>query len=470
MTPWRAGRVPATLIPMRPLALLFLLAAPLRAGTAAPASPAATQALDALWPAVHAAARAWPGYGVLDKPLLLTLSDGSALLIEHPAPPLEFRRIMYRGMPAYFADSYPPLDFTFRIFDFAGAKVMAVRQNPNYSGVKLVALAIHERFHDHQSASSFNRRAKDYSVEDEQDVALAALENRSLAEWIGTGNAASMRDFAALRLKRRALNADTGVENAEENLEGTARYVQIAAQKAAEGAAAAKDSLIRELRDEVTVESLSKTRLYGVGAALSQFLESRTPGAWQPGVEAGRDVSQLALDLLALTQAEADARAARLTAGPEYAGLLSKAGAGVTRAKARRDEFLKRFRAQAGRKVVVWDKNLRGGFSDKGDWFKYPDGSLLHEWVIEWVVSGPAGRLRLTEMLVLEAQRGGASVVEFFAGPDAVILVDGKPWYPSRPAGAFRTFSIRGKGVELTLDGGRLESCGDALCVVPSGD
>lgn len=426
--------------------------------------------LDALWPAVHAAQRAWPGYDVLGKPLLVSFSDGSALLVEHPSPPTEFRRITYRGMTAYVAERGPTINSSFRLdYDFGGAQVTAVREEPDLPPRQLILLAVHERFHSFQKGFNFMPNYRQYKVEEGEDVALAALENQTLATWLESNDMQALLDFSALRLRRRALFPGTAAETSEENLEGTALYVEEAAEKAVEGAAAARGTLLKKLRSRIAAKDMAKFRLYAVGAVLGLALESRAPGTWQAAVESGRSISEIFLDGLPLGKDEAAARMARLMANPEYASLLAAGRQDVENRQRRRKEFRLRYESQPGQRVELWNKGLNGGFEDDGDWFEYADGTRLHEHTIEWTGEGMAGRFQLTDMMVLDWYRGNDRILEFFAGPEAEILVDGRPWKPGQSGRAFRSLSILGRGVNLRLNAGRIETRDNRLIIIPAG-
>lgn len=423
--------------------------------------------MDALWPAVDAARRAWPGYDVLARPLLVSFADGSALLVEHPAPPPEFRRVVYRGMTAYVADRGPTLLFGISLaYEYSGVRVAAVREDPPRPADDLILYVVHEAFHRHQNGFDFTPDFRNYSVDDGEDVALATLENRALAAWLEGGGPAALLDFAALRRRRRTLFPASADEISEENLEGTAEYVGTAAKEAVEGAEAAREALLAALRPPVAAKDMIKWRLYGAGAVLGRVLESRAPGAWQAMVEEGRSMSGLVLAGLPMSDAAAAARAARLASGPDYERLLAAARRDTEIRKSNRRDSRLRYAAQPGRRVELQAGELDRGFKDDGDWFVYADGKRLHEHVIEWIGDGKAGRFRLADMPVLESYRGGGRVLEFITEAD--ILVDGRPWERGRDA-AFRSLTIRGRGVDATLNAGRVERRGEVLVIVPAG-
>lgn len=427
----------------------------------------ARRALDALWPAVHATRRAWPGYDLLEKPLLVAFTDGSALLLEHPNPPPEFRRIVYRGMAAYIADRGPKLNFSFSLkYEFSGALIAAVREDPAVRAHDPVLFAVHEGFHRHQDRFNFVPVYRAYEVEDGEDVALATLENRALAAWLEHGGSEALLDFAALRLRRRKLFPESAAETSEENLEGTAQYVEAAAEESIRGAAAARESLLVKLRPAVAAKNMAKRRLYTIGAVLGRVLESTRPGAWQGQVEAGRSMSVIFLSSMPLADDEAEARADLLASGPEYERLLAAARGDTHERKRRHADARLRYDAQPGRRVELWPGKLDRGFEDDGDWFFYPDGKLLHEHTVAWTGDGKAGRFRLADMPILESHRGDDRAVEFVT--EAEILVDGRPW--DQREGPFRSLTILGRGVDAAFNAGRVERRGETLVIVPAAD
>jgi hypothetical protein len=333
---------------------------------------------------------------------------------------------------------------------------MAVRGSETRTPSSLVLLAVHEDFHGYQRGR-FIQGYEPYEVEDPEDVALAGRENQALVRWLEKGDAETLRDFAAARMRRRKLLPGTTAETGEENLEGTARYVELGSGEAL--GESSHEALIRALREPVQIEDMAKRRLYAVGAASCLYLESETPGSWQNRVETGERVSEMVLDRLGVSSKEADARVSRLTSGPEYAAMLSRAREGVSGLQARREETLRAFESSDGTKV-----RLTGGLSrhfvDNGAWFRYRNGTLLHEHVIEWFGEGPGSRLKLFDRMVLEADDG----IEFYIDSAARIVIDGRDW-SGEGLIAFKTMSISAPGAEIFLQGGSVEREGSGLSI-----
>ncbi|OGS37584.1 MAG: hypothetical protein A2506_04045 [Elusimicrobia bacterium RIFOXYD12_FULL_66_9] len=441
----------------RTYAPLAVTAAPGR--TRAALNQEQSETLAALFKAVPAAARAWPGYDFLDRPFLVTMTDGSAVLIGHPAPPPDFRPVAFAGRLVYVSDRGPAIGFAFKTnFDFAGAKVMAVRGGDKSTPAELVRFAVHERFHDHQHGYDFTRGYESYRVEEAEDVALAALEDQALARWLRTDDADAMRDFAALRTRRRTLFPGTAAETGEENNEGTARFVETAADVAMEGDAASKQVILRGLETLYGVEDMPKWRLYAVGAALGRFMESQTPGAWQREVQDGRRLSDMALARLAVGPAEADARVARLTAGPEYAAALAAGRKSVADLKAQRQEVLRRFEGQAGLRVVLQSNSGDSEYFSGKKWIDYPDGSMLFDPVGEYVGAG----FELKDIMLRKTE---ASELEFFLPAGSLIEIDGAPRRPG-VSGRFASVRLEARGVRVEIGPGTFSDEGKTLRIV----
>lgn len=417
--------------------------------------------LDALNAALPASARAWPGYDFLGKPFLAVLKDGSAVLVGHTSPPPNFRPVNYKGRLVYVAANGPDIGFSFKLdYDFAGQKITAVQSDSNSNASNLVRLAIHERFHDYQRGSSFKTHTGSYRVEEGEDLALAALENRALSDWLKTGAPDAMRDFAAVRMRRRALFPGTAAENGEENLEGTARYVDQEAYSAMESPATSRDGLVNALELPLKIDSLEKWRLYPVGAVLGRFLQQQTPGAWQADVAAGRGLSELVLNRLALGQTEADSRLIRLTSGSDYARLLAEGRLSVAAEQKRRQDALQRFNAQPGRRILLKASRAQGYFSSDG-WLSFPDGSMLFDPVSKYIGAG----FELKGIMLLSTNTS----LEFFLPPGGRMEIDGAAWTPGMGPRSFSRILVTGTGVKIESGPGTLGDGGPALVIDISG-
>lgn len=416
-------------------------------------SPAQKQATDALFLAIPAVEQAWPGYKFLGKPFLAVLEDDSALLVGHPSPPADFAAARRKKREVYVAAKGPDIGFTFKMsFKLGGESVMAVRAAKDQSPEDLMALAVHERFHDFQDGQNFTPGHARYSVEAAEDLALAALENRALAKWL-EGDAEAIRDFGAVRSRRRADFPGSHAETLEENNEGTARFIEQAALSAMVDDARAKDFLLRDLRRPIRLDDMAKARLYPVGATLCRYLQTKATGAWQSKVAAGQRLSELAVETLALTQKESDARVGRLTSGAEYAAMLAHGQEQVKKVQERRKQTQDKFDAQTGVKVrleLSTAQRSKSYFSASNS-VSYPDGSKIYDPIGTYVGSG----FKL-EGIMVRSERNGS--LEFY--------VDGSAWTPAQGTEDFKTLKIEGKGVALDLPAGTVDYDGKRAKIV----
>lgn len=421
----------------------------------------ARETLDALFAARPAATRAWPGYDMLSVPLLISLRDGTAVLAGAASAPPGFEPIDYHGQRVFVAARSPTVGFMFkRNFDLYGTKVTAVAASDERSGAALIQLAAHEHFHDHQHGWSFPHAGDDYDVEQAEDIALARQEGEALAHWLESGDIEAMKDFSALRRHRRALFPGTAAEESQENSEGMARYVDSASLEAADPSRRAK--LIKDTRFAPRLEDMDKGRLYQIGAVLGRFLETRTPGAWQGRVAGGRSVSELALGLLPMDQAEEDARIARLTAGAAFAKDLAAGAADVKEYQDRRDRARAEFRNHPGLRVKLYTEKGTY-FSDDKAWFREPDGTTLHEHMIEITGGGPSSAVSVKDRVVASGRR----YFEFVVDRPVTVVVDGAPW-DGRPGRlGYRELVLTGAGVDIRVTDGGLDYDGSILKVWP---
>lgn len=101
------------------------------------------------------------------------------------------------------------------------------------SSLVWTATFMHELFHRHQIVQ-FRRFATGQDFENypftTENIALAILEDRALREAVTTGDAGiretAARRFAALRMTRLAADDRVALDNRQERIEGTARYIE----------------------------------------------------------------------------------------------------------------------------------------------------------------------------------------------------------------------------------------------------
>ena len=402
--------------------------------------------------ASSAPARAWPGYDPLGQPLLVAFKGEGALLIGTTAYPAGFERAPWADASvSASARSFTPRFSYVRAFDLDGSTVTAMLIEDGLDVYDWTAYFVHERFHNAQDARFKHRAWGRYTIEDPVDVALAGIEGRRLADWLEHGDAEGVPDFAAIRRLRRRLFPDSWPEIWEEHSEGTAEFVETAGNETAWPRESVRRSLAQRLRTQGKIADMAKWRHYPIGAALCLWLDAEKERDWRGAVEAGFTPSQIVNSRLALSPEEMDRRVDALTMRPEYAKAVEAARRDIARLRKERDRWSDEYGSLQGRRFVLTRAAARASHS--GPWLDYPDGTSLMRAML-WSDDRPGYRIRLRDMFV----RRSVNTSEFILPPEAVILVDGKPWTPtSDTRTAFRSLSISAPPrIELTTGPGDL--------------
>ncbi len=442
------------------------------AKSAAPVSlpPGQRREVDAALEATKRAAAAWPGYDALEKPLLLVAADGQAVLIGNPHPPAGFVSLKYRGRDAAIGAGYPDPGIDFRMNqDVGGVKTTVIAEGYGDGGPDdHAALFVHERFHDYQRTWK-DGASGDYTIEDPEDIAAAQLEQAALAQALDAqAPRAALEEFEALRRWRYARHPEiVGAEAWQERQEGTARYVELAAEPSARGNT---DPLEKQLRWPLTLDNMQKGRQYYTGAAEGRLLD-RLGIPWRAAVEGGKSPYDALHDALALDDARAQALAQAALAGPEHAKALAQAQDAVARAVAKRQAALDRFDRAAGTLVRI-DASPGGsgtgphaGFSTS-DWYRLPGGGDLFDPAEVYLLTWRGLTLRV-ENRAVKVDKDGSPMVHLDL---STLLVDGRPWTGARGEKAFSALSLAQPGVALTAGAGRLSFDGAVLVLAFPGE
>lgn len=406
--------------------------------------------VESVLEASAAASRAWPGFDPLGQPLLLAMPGEDSLLIGTTSYPAGFERAAWADASVSFSRrSFTPRFSYVKKFDLDGSTVTAMLLNDGAGVFDWTGYFIHERFHNAQDARFRNRSWGRYPVEDPRDAALAGLEGRRLADWVERGDPEGVRDFDAIRSRRRRLFPDGYVEKWEEHSEGTAEFVESAASEAAWPPANVRRLLAQRLRAKGRIADMAKWRHYAIGAALCLWLDDEKDPDWRGAVEDGFTPSDIVRARLRLSSEESERRAEALTRTPEYETLLAAARRDLESLRAERSRRLDEYYAAPGRRVVLAGDAARASHS--GPWLDYPDGSSLMSAAL-WSEDFPGFHVRLRDMYVRETE----STAQFVLPPDAVVLVNGKRWVPTSDTHTiFRSLSISAPPhIELTAGPG----------------
>lgn len=244
----------------------------------------------------------WPGFSVFGQPVLLYEAGVRSFLIAHPAPPAGYEPV-FSSPQAVFAKqgAVPGLNFTFNFhFPVNGVDSFGYRYDSSRDPAQDVRTIVHERFHVYQQ-TGFKRvkYSPRTSEPDAEDLALAALEQKTLKSAIKAGDPAEAaryaRQFLAVRAARYARLPDSlGQEDAEERSEGMALYLDHLLMNRPEVAPVpgyVVSDISRRLDRFPDISDMDKPRYYGTGAAQGLLLDAASAD-WKARVAAGSSLRE----------------------------------------------------------------------------------------------------------------------------------------------------------------------------------
>ena len=424
------GRTPITnhQSPITNLVLLLLLLSIGVASCAAPATQlapgelAVLEAVDLALATEHDhGEEIWPGFSLVEEPLLIHRPGGRSFLVAAPAtvdgvevtrPSLShLPRVL--EIPAEEISVNPSVLFS-RDVPIRGVTAFMIRHTDAMKPLRFFRLLVHEVFHRHQHRHFLGERTQPlcrYPMEDRDLVAGALVEQRRLATALTATDdddaRRSLRRYIGYRLSRydtaaAGLDAHT-IEDWEERLEGTARFVEERYVAAADlvDAAAATRALAASLQD-LPPKDLQKWRYYKTGAALLHLAARLIPGdPWSQRVDDGQapfDVAMGAGGSGPVAPAAPDPR------------VLDEARAVVTPALDAQLEteraLLEAWPDQGSLHVVVVAKTAAAvTYSGRGVTFHLPDCSRFISQVT-WFVDRDAGLDVRDRSVLLDGARG----------------------------------------------------------------
>lgn len=401
------------------LLLLLLLAAPAWPAAAQP-DPAFLQRLEQLRRVAREAGNdLWPGWDPTATPLAIHKGTEMAVLVGHPAPPAQFRRIAAPDVsaPVYVADSTAGMVRANTAQPFAGTLTSFFSYDDfmNKPAPEALALAIHELFHAHLSRIA-PRKFGDilvvlwgkYPQFSARNRALLALEAEQLYQAVTEGKDDEARKSAAafggIRAERRKdLTPELArYESGEESGEGLARYIELQvlrrlarAQPGDRQAAESAEKLLEPLR-RINALERDRDRFYALGMAQAALLDRLRPG-WKKEYESG----PLLLDDLvaAAVPGASQAETAGIIALNGFPRLLSEQQQAVAQRREEGTQRLASMLSAPGERLVVYVEELKNkiglrGINPNGSVQLSPD-QVLHTFLLLDLGAEPGARIRL---------------------------------------------------------------------------
>ncbi len=241
----------------------------------------------------------WPGYALHEVPLLIFRPEGRSLLINPRQVDSNRPRITAPWLTEkVYAVASKSLNVSANLpfakeFVIDGDEAFLIRHLNRSKDRAFFRLLVHEVFHFHQHRhwqSTDYPEVCRYPYEDEENTFLLRLEEKALAYLLALDQsehvASQARIYVALRNARYAAGiageAAMGIEEWEELIEGTARYVEEFYAIAA--GYATRTSLTEELvayLAQLHPKDLQKWKYYRTGAALAMVLDALDSSDWK---------------------------------------------------------------------------------------------------------------------------------------------------------------------------------------------
>ncbi len=442
-------------------------------GAAACLLAAAAAAAPVLDPLLHLALTAetslhadpvWPGFTLFAQPVLLYDRAGHrSYLVAHPAPPAGFTRFTKGPPPILARDGELPELQSDYYTDYAlgGRPTFVLVFTPGEDTFQRLTTLAHERFHVFQHAHfSDDHRDNTYGAVDPENMALATMEQRALAEALKApgpeGSTRYARMFVALRSTRNARLAPPvrGIEDALERSEGTADYVQqrLAARPVfahAGGAGSGLHNIIERLEMTLDRDRMAFTRYYETGSAQGWLLDRAGLPRWKREVTEGRTLFAVMQEAYPVDPGEVSTRvAAAMNELLGYQRLVAECRDRLAKAAAQREAAIREFATAPGWEVRVAEPPTGAhgaNFTFSGSDFELEDGGKLYPGMSLLDVQRDDFRLSVKDRPTVM----DGIAYRFHAGLAATLAVDGRPaeFRPGRRP--FATLSLTEPGLEL---------------------
>lgn len=420
---------------------------------ALPLSPEEAQLLDTVLKSADIVREhdVWPGFELLSQPILLYRRDETALLINHPAPPEGFlpyrdprlpagvqvhvRRGSMQGVPVLSFD-HPLNGHSTFVYSLQG-------DGDKRLGVATVVIA-HERFHSEQKRKKWKSPPypqDPYPLEEPENIALAALEQKLLVEALAASDPLArqeaIREFLSVRQHRYDKLGPEGakLEAWLEHTEGTALYaddfVRISLKDKAPELREELEkmsSVIDRLKMELAVSSMERFRYYGTGAAQATLLDLLGVPSWKQRVEQGETLNSILGQAVPLNPTEIPHRVAQAGARHDYASLLSRAQRVVQEYQEEKREAVDAFQkgAAAGFPISLTLKARGYSAANSGKTYNLdPDRTLYTKGDVFFTVGDSS--LKVDGRGLIQGWDGGKMVFETYLQSAPVATVDGKP-------------------------------------------
>ncbi|MEK7477700.1 MAG: hypothetical protein AAB152_18940 [Candidatus Coatesbacteria bacterium] len=401
----------------------------------------------------------WPGCSLLKRPMLFFLeADRQAWLVGGARPPVGYRIVcqdpvivaVRKDVVADFSTTWD------KDYKLKGLECFAFRFAEGENVRSAFATCVHEYFHSFQSTTFVHEEFNQgYEVEDADNQALAAMEQRALARAVTAKTADDRARFARVFVAVRALRnrrwgeAVSKTENCEERLEGTADYVEqmlvgrpdVLGDSGDAGVA----TMTPRLMEMPLLESMAMKRLYATGSAQGYLLDLAGVVGWKEGVVSGKSLFELMA--AGYPVAEDDRQSIIEGAKTELFGYEACVGEyrdTLAQTKLDRDRALAAYDAQPGYEIRIGATSGYTSASSTGSQYRLPDRETFYTRIALFKAEGDGYRLELKDLQMIKG-----TGVRFRVSSSATVLLDGKLAGWNSATRKFLTITIKGPGLSF---------------------
>jgi len=411
----------------------------------------------------------WPGYAPHEMPLLIFRPGGRSFAVNPGFEPELATRVLAPQITetVWILDARSlrfsaGLPFA-RNVEWQGHRFFLVRHVDNAERRSWFRLVVHELFHEQQqewSSVPFPAVCR-YPYEDGENAFGTRAEEMMLARLVALAAAGDidvpLAEYMAVRSQRYAREGTgpdaAAIEEWEERIEGTARYVEEAYAVAAGLAtsSAATEELVRYFKT-FRPSDLQKWKYYRVGLALGHLLDTLEDPDWKEACSSGQSPFRYALGLLSDEAAEARQETSRLLA--PFQGERRAVEDSIAAYLATEQTLLDKWKTEGDTRIeLVLPARESAYYTNRGVTIEKSDCFRL--------ATGTTSYVDFTNGLEIQsrgvATRNGPDTysIVFYSDMDRTeVLVDGGPFAPSVRETRFeRSVKASGPGWKLVHEG-----------------
>lgn len=278
----------------------------------------------------------WPGFNLLDQPILIYEAGVRSFLIAHPNPPSGYKGVQASPHTVFEKQGeVEDLDFVYQLHrDVNGSDTFAFRMESNDQIAENLYTVVHERFHVFQQEDFKGPPAWSKYLEPSAEVlAMAALEQKALEKALSAETPQEVARYAklfnAIRLARyQGPSVLQEVDAGQERSEGMAEYVTsvlLYRKGFPKAGSSGRLDIIYRLQRFPNVANMKKGRHYWIGTAQGYILDEGGPADWKKRVADGEAPFDIVKEAYPVAEKDLPTLLAKAKSELGYMALLAKA-------------------------------------------------------------------------------------------------------------------------------------------------